>query len=65
MHGAAPAALMAFAGSPIDRADHIRVDDAALAGLMNWRARVLLLDGLLPGVDDQGGLVWGSLADVP
>lgn len=56
---------MAFAGSPLDRADHIRVDDAALAGLMNWRARVLLLDGLLPGVDETGGLVWGSLADVP
>ena len=56
---------MAFAGSPLDRADHIRVDDEALAGLMNWRAKVLLLDGLLPGVDDQGGLVWGSLADVP
>jgi len=56
---------MAFAGSPLDRADHIRTDVEALAGLMNWRARVLLLDGLLPGVDDTGGLVWGSLADVP
>jgi NAD+ diphosphatase len=55
---------MAFAGSPIDRADHIRTDEAALAELMNWRARVLMMDGLLPGVDDQGGLVWGSLADV-
>ena len=64
MHGPAAAPLMAFAGSPLDRADHIRVDDEALAGLMNWRARVLLLDGLLPGVDDAGGLVWGSLADV-
>mgnify|MGYP006167577033 FL=1 len=65
MHGPAAAPLMAFAGSPLDRADHIRVDDEALAGLMNWRARVLLLDGLLPGVDETGGLVWGSLADVP
>lgn len=63
MPPAAPAPI-AFAGSPLDRADHIRMDDEALAGLMNWRARVLLLDGLLPGVDDQGGLVWGSLADV-
>jgi NAD+ diphosphatase len=63
-HTAAPAPAMAFAGSPIDRADHIRTDDAALAELMNWRARVLMMDGLLPGVDDQGGLVWGSLADV-
>ena len=64
MHAPAPAPVMAFAGSPLDRADHIRTDDAALAGLMNWRARVLLMDGLLPGVDEQGGLVWGSLADV-
>jgi len=60
-----PSSPIAFAGSPLDRADHIRVDDAALGDLMNWRARVLLLDGLLPGVDEQGGLVWGSLADVP
>ncbi|WP_073976010.1 NAD(+) diphosphatase [Erythrobacter donghaensis] len=66
MHAPAPAAgLMAFSGSPLDRADHIRVDPEALGGLMNWRAKVLLLDGLLPGVDEQGGLVWGSLADVP
>lgn len=66
MHApSAASAPMAFAGSPLDRADHIRVDDAALAGLMNWRARVLLLDGLLPGVDEAGGLIWGSLADVP
>ena len=65
MHAPAASAVpMAFSGSPLDRADHIRVDEDALAGLMNWRARVLLLDGLLPGVDDTGGLVWGSLADV-
>ncbi|MDP5102461.1 MAG: NAD(+) diphosphatase [Erythrobacter sp.] len=63
-HPAAPAPLMAFAGSPIDRADHIRTDDAALAELMNWRARVLVMDGLIPGIDDVGGLVWSSLADV-
>ena len=37
----------------------------AMAGLMDWRAKVLVMDGLLPGVDDMGGLVWGSLADVP
>lgn len=56
--------VIAFAGSPIDRADHIRVDDDALAGMMNWRAKVLLLDGLLPQMDDMGGLQWGTLADV-
>ena len=64
LNPAASAPLMAFAGSPLDRADHIRVDDAALAEQMNWRARVLVMDGLLPGVDEHGGLVWGSLADV-
>jgi NAD+ diphosphatase len=55
---------IAFAGSPIDRADHIRVDEEALGAQMNWRARVLLMDGLLPVLDDLGGLSWGSLADV-
>jgi NAD+ diphosphatase len=61
----APAPPLAFAGSPIDRADHIRGDEAALARLMDWRAKVLLMDGLLPGVDERGGLVWTSLADCP
>lgn len=55
---------IAFAGSPIERADHIRVDDAALAAQMNWRARVLKLDGLNPVFDDTGALEWGTLADV-
>ncbi len=61
---APPKAPIAFSGSPIDRADNIRVDPEALAAQMNWRARVLLLDGLLPQIDDTGGLVWGTLADV-
>ncbi len=60
-----PAGPIAFSGSPIDRADHIRVSEDALAGLMNWKARVLALDGLLPQMGDDGGLVWGTLADVP
>jgi len=55
---------IAFAGSPIDRADQIRVDPEALAARMDWRAKVLKLDGLLPEIDDMGGLVWGTLADV-
>jgi NAD+ diphosphatase len=58
------AAPIAFAGSPIDRADHIRTDEAALGNLMNWRARVLNLDGLLPEFDDDGRLLWHTLADV-
>ncbi|MGY8974393.1 MAG: NAD(+) diphosphatase [Sphingomonadales bacterium] len=32
---------------------------------MNWKARVLTLDGLMPLLDDADRLVWGSLADVP
>lgn len=64
-HSVLPAATpMAFAGSPMDRADHIRVDEAALAAHMNLRARVLIMDGLLPVLDDRGGLTWGTLADV-
>jgi NAD+ diphosphatase len=55
---------IAFAGSPIDRADQIRVNPEKIAALMNWRARVLLLDDLLPRIDDRGALVWGTLADV-
>ena len=55
--------MIAFARSPLDRADHVRTDPDALAGLMNWRARVLRLDGLMPALADDGGLLWGSLAD--
>ncbi|MGB3738405.1 MAG: NAD(+) diphosphatase [Pontixanthobacter sp.] len=32
---------------------------------MNWKARLLLLDGLLPQMDATGALAWGSLADAP
>ena len=56
---------IAFSGSPIDRADNIRIDPEALGARMNWRARVLKLDGLLPEISDTGGLAWGTLADVP
>lgn len=55
--------MLAFTGCRIDRADHIRADRDALAAHMGWRARLLLLDGLLPVVDDRGALAWGSLAD--
>jgi NAD+ diphosphatase len=54
---------IAFAGSPLDRADHVRSDPAALAGLMNFRARLLRLDGLNPVFDERGELEWGSLAE--
>jgi len=54
---------IAFAGSTIDRADHIRTDPAALEGLMNWRARLLRLDGLDPEIGPDNSLMWGTLAD--
>lgn len=56
---------MAFSGSPLERADHIRVDPDALAGMMNWKARLLRLDGLNPVFGDDGQLQWGTLADAP
>ena len=54
---------IAFAGAGVDRADHIRADPAALAALMDWRARLLRLDGLDPVIDRDGQLTWGTLAD--
>lgn len=60
------AGAIAFGGARIDRADHIRSDPAALAALMDWRARVLVFEpGLVPGCDDAGCLAWGTLADCP
>ena len=56
-------APIAFAGSPIDRADHIRANPDALAGLIDWRARLLKLDGLAPVYTNEGALEWGTLAD--
>lgn len=57
--------MLPFAGSTLDRADRLRTDPAALAGLMGPRARLLLLDGLDPRIDEQGALAWSSLADAP
>ncbi|WP_427969874.1 NAD(+) diphosphatase [Altererythrobacter sp.] len=56
---------IAFAGSPVDRADHVRADPERLASLTNWKARLLALDGLFPSLDDAGRLAWTSLADAP
>ncbi|MEW4447545.1 NAD(+) diphosphatase [Qipengyuania sp. JC766] len=57
--------LPAFTGARLDRADHLRADPDALAGMMTWRARLLRLDGLLPDVAPDGMLGWGTLADAP
>lgn len=55
--------IVSFAGSPLDRADHIRADPGALGALMDWRARLLKLDGLMPVIGDMGELGWGTLTD--
>ena len=57
------AAHIAFAGAGLNRADHIRSNPEALTGLMDWRARLLRLDGLDPQIDPDGNLAWGTLAD--
>ena len=54
---------IAFAGATLDRADHIRNDPDALGALMDWRAKLLALDGLDPAIDPDGRLIWGTLAD--
>ena len=54
---------IAFAGAQLDRADAIRNDPAQLAGLMDWRARLLKLDGLNPAITSDNTLEWGTLAD--
>jgi NAD+ diphosphatase len=59
----APEGAIAFAGARLDRADHVRSDPEALAALMDWRARLLRLDGLDPVRGDDGALAWGTLAD--
>lgn len=57
------APVIAFAGARMDRADHIRADTEKLNSLMNWRARLLRLDGIDPQIAPDGGLDWGTLAD--
>ncbi|MDE8650362.1 NAD(+) diphosphatase [Novosphingobium album (ex Liu et al. 2023)] len=54
---------IAFSGSRLDRADHVRSDPAALAALRDWRARLLRLEGLDPVITPEGTLDWGTLAD--
>jgi NAD+ diphosphatase len=56
---------IAFAGSKLDRADHIRTDPDALHALMDWRARVLELDGLDPVITPEGTLSWRTIGSVP
>lgn len=56
-------ASIAFAGSPVDRADRIRCDPVALSSLMTDGARLLRMNGLDPVLTSEGTLDWGGLAD--
>ncbi len=52
-----------FTGAGIDRADHLRLDEARLAELAaSLEARLLRLDGLDPELDEQGLLRWDKMA---
>ena len=54
-----------FTGSTIDRADHLRLDEARIAELAaSLGARLLRLAELDPHLDEAGRLAWGSLADL-
>ncbi|MFS0773480.1 NAD(+) diphosphatase [Sphingomonas sp. 1P08PE] len=52
-----------FTGGYLDRADALRHDPAALAAMLGPTTRLLVLDGLMPQVTDEGRLAWTSLAD--
>jgi NAD+ diphosphatase len=54
-----------FTGGTLDRADALRHDPVALAAKLDWRARLLKLDGLMPEVTADGRLAWATLADAP
>ncbi len=53
-----------FTGGTLDRADALRHDPAALSARLDWRARLLRLDGLTPQIED-GRLAWTNLGDLP
>ena len=54
-----------FTGSPLDRADHLRLDEAKMAELASsLGARLLRLAALDPELDREGRLAWGSLAEL-
>jgi NAD+ diphosphatase len=55
---------IAFAGQPLDRADHIRTDPARLAELLGGDSALLRLEGLLPELDD-GSLAFVPIAEAP
>jgi NAD+ diphosphatase len=61
------APIMGFTGSPLDRADHLRRDGAAIqAARMNPAARFLILEDLKPLMTEDGqDLFWARRSEVP
>ncbi|HYJ83447.1 MAG TPA: NAD(+) diphosphatase [Allosphingosinicella sp.] len=54
-----------FTGSGLDRADHLRLDEARLAELAaGLEARLLRLAGLDPELDEDGRLGWSGMAEI-
>jgi len=54
-----------FTGSGLDRADHLRLDEARLAELASGlEARLLRLAGLDPELDEDGRLGWSGMAEI-
>jgi NAD+ diphosphatase len=52
-----------FTGAGLDRRDEARLDEAHLtAAAADAEARLLVLAGLDPLVDEAGRLAWGELA---
>lgn len=57
--------MIGFTGARIDRADHLRLDEPAVAALLRSEAALLLrLEALEPSVDADGSLVWDGAAQV-
>ncbi|MFS0737278.1 NAD(+) diphosphatase [Sphingomonas sp. 1P06PA] len=57
-----PGAEPGFTGSPLDRADHLRGDPAAIARLRSDpAARLIRLEALDPVLDGKGRLVWDGI----
>ncbi len=53
-----------FTGAGLDRADHLRLDEARLSELAeSVEARMLRLSGLDPELDEEGRLGWASIGE--
>lgn len=52
-----------FAGAGLDRADHLRIDSAGIAGLQgDGRSKMLVWANGAPAVDEQGFLLWAPVS---